>query len=366
MGVRADYQDRLQSGYLKQDPAQAVVVGRLEQLSRALERYGSRKNGVFAKPLKNGNAAAPRGLYLWGGIGRGKTMLMDGFFASAPIEPKRRAHFHAFMQDIHDRLHQMRKAYKSDDVIGVVAREIAAGAHLLCLDEMQIADIADAMIIGRLFEQLFDAGVVVVTTSNLAPDELYRDGLNRNLFLPFIRLIEHKLDIVELDSHKDYRLGRVKGLRTFITPLGPQADAEVQELWKRLTDTEKGEPCSIEVLGRRLAVPQAARGAARFTFAQLCEALLGPADYLALARAFKLIFVEDIPALLPSQRNPAKRFILLVDTLYDAHVRLVASSQMRPDEIYSGHDYRLEFARIASRLEEMRSASWWGARIADT
>jgi cell division protein ZapE len=366
MGIRADFEDRLQAGELKHDPAQAMAIDRLEQLSRALEIHGARRNGVLAKFFKNGSSAALKGLYLWGGVGRGKTMLMDAFFADAPIEPKRRVHFHAFMQDVHARLYRARRAHVSDDAVGVVAQGIAAEARLLCLDEMQISDIADAMIVGRLFEHLFELGVVVVTTSNLAPDHLYKDGLNRDLFLPFIRLIEERLESVEIEGAIDYRLGRVRGLKTFLTPLGPETDAKVQDLWERLTDTEKGVPFSLEVLGRKLVVPQAAHGAARFTFAELCEAPLGPADYLALARTFKLIFIEDIPALIPAQRNSAKRFILLIDTLYVGHVRLVASSQVPPQGIYAGNDHRLEYARTASRLEEMQSASWWGARIVET
>jgi cell division protein ZapE len=366
MGIRADYQDRLQSGELKQDPAQALVVERLEQLSRALEHHQSRKNGLLARLLRNGATVSPKGLYMWGDVGRGKTMLMDAFFAGAPVERKRRAHFHGFMRDVHARLHRARRASNADDPVADVARELAVEAQLLCLDEMQISDIADAMIVGRLFEQLLDRGVIVVMTSNLSPDALYKDGLNRDLFVPFIRLIEQKLDVVEVETPTDYRLGRIRGLRTFITPLGREADAKVQHLWEKLTDTKRGDALFLEILGRKLAVPQHAHGAARFTFGDLCEAPLGPPDYLALAATFKLIFIENIPLLQASQRNPAKRFILLIDTLYDAHVRLVASSQMPPEGIYGGQDHRQEFARTASRLEEMQSASWWGARIADT
>jgi cell division protein ZapE len=366
MGIRADYQDRLQSGELKEDPAQALVVDRLERLSRDLEHSLTRRNGLLARFLNNGHPHTTRGLYLWGDVGRGKTMLMDAFFARARFEPKRRVHFHAFMQDVHARLHQARKRHKADDAIAAVSQEIAAGAQLLCLDEMQVSDIADAMIVGRLFEHLFALGVVMVTTSNSPPHDLYKDGLNRGLFLPFIRLIEERLEIVELASPVDYRLGRIRGERTFITPLGPATDAKVQDLWEKLTDTEKGQPTSIEVLGRRLAVPEAAHGAARFGFHDLCEAPLGPADYLALAGAFKLVFVENIPVLSPAERNAAKRFVLLIDTLYDARTRLVASAQAAPAAIYGGKDHRLEFARTVSRLEEMQSAAWWGAKIAET
>jgi cell division protein ZapE len=264
------------------------------------------------------------------------------------------------MQDVHARLHAARK--REQDAIAPVARALAREARLLCLDEMQISDIADAMIIGRLFQVLIGHGVTVVTTSNLPPEELYRDGLNHQLFLPFVKFIAAKLDVISLDGDTDYRLGRIKSHETFVTPLGRQADARIQETWRRLTDCERGEPIEIEVKGRKLAVPQAAHGCARFSFADLCEAPLGPADYLAIARNFRTIFIEHIPVLKSAQRNEAKRFATLIDTLYDGHVRLVASSAGPPEEIYR----HAEFARTASRLREMQSASWWGKKIAET
>jgi cell division protein ZapE len=291
-------------------------------------------------------------------------MLMDLFFAEATHLPKRRVHFHAFMQDVHARLHAARK--REQDAIAPVARALTREARLLCLDEMQISDIADAMIVGRLFAALIGHGVVVVMTSNLPPQELYRDGLNRQLFLPFVKFIAARLEVISLDGDTDYRLGRIKAHETFVTPLGPQADARIQETWRRLTDSEQGEPAEIEVKGRRLAVPQAAHGCARFCFAELCAAPLGPADYLAIAHNFRTIFVEHIPALKPARRNEAKRFVTLIDTLYDAHVRLVASSACPPEGIYQAAAHRAEFARTASRLREMQSASWWGKKIAET
>jgi cell division protein ZapE len=307
----------------------------------------------------------PRGLYIHGDVGRGKTMLMDLFFHVVKIEPKRRAHFHAFMQDVHARLHVARSS-QTHDALAPVAKAIAAGARLLCLDEMQISDIADAMIIGRLVEGLLAAGTVIVTTSNLAPDQLYRNGLNRQLFLPFIDLIGEKMDVVALDGRTDYRLGRVKAHESFLTPLGPGNDAKMQDLWRRLTDTEAGAPAEIVVLGRKLHVPQAARGCAKFAFDELCGQPLGPPDYLALARNFGTVFVTGIPRLGPERRNEAKRFVLLVDALYDARVRLVASSEQPPEGICQAGDHAFEFGRTVSRLKEMQSASWWGKKIVET
>jgi cell division protein ZapE len=364
MGFWADYQEKIEGGAIKPDEAQAGLARKLDELAMALENHEPRPTGFLARLIKPNNGPPPKGLYIQGDVGRGKTMLMDMFCATADIEPKRRVHFHAFMQDIHARLHAARR--HSKDPLNDVAQAVAGEAALLCLDEMQIADIADAMIVGRLFEILLERGSVVVTTSNLKPADLYTDGLNRQLFLPFIRLIEEKLDVVTLASPTDYRLGRVKAWETFIHPLGPEADRKLQELWERLTDTEKGAPKTLDLLGRKLVVPEAAHGTARFSFTELCEAPLGPPDYLAIARTFGTVFIEHIPALTPRHRNPSKRFILLIDTLYDAQIRLVASAATPPEALYSeGHPAR-EFARTVSRLKEMQSASWWGAKIVET
>jgi cell division protein ZapE len=364
MGFWADYHEKIGSGAIKPDEAQALVARKLDALAVALANYDPRPPGLLARMIGRRNGSAPKGLYIQGDVGRGKTMLMDMFCATAGVAPKRRVHFHSFMQDVHARLHQARR--HSRDPLKEVAQAIAQEAALLCLDEMQIADIADAMIVGRLFEILFARGTVVVTTSNLKPADLYMDGLNHQLFLPFIRLIEEKLDVMTLDSPTDYRLGRVRGHETFIHPLGPEADRKLQELWERLTDTERGEPRKLDVLGRQLAVPQAAHGAARFTFADFCEAPLGPPDYIAIARTFGTVFVEHIPVLTPRHRNPSKRFILLIDTLYDARVRLVVSAAAPPEALYAEGHHAQEFARAVSRLKEMQSASWWGAKIVET
>ncbi|MGE4249249.1 MAG: cell division protein ZapE [Parvibaculaceae bacterium] len=364
MGFWADYQEKIRSGAIKPDEAQAAVARKLDALTSALADYDPRPQGFLGRLIGRKNGPAPKGLYIQGDVGRGKTMLMDMFCAEVQVAAKRRVHFHAFMQDIHARLHQARR--HSKDPLKEVAQAVAAEAVLLCLDEMQIADIADAMIVGRLFEILFARGTVVVTTSNLEPADLYTDGLNRQLFLPFIRLIEERLELVTLASPTDYRLGRVKGHETFIHPLGPPADRKLQELWERLTDTEKGETRTLDVLGRQLAIPQAAHGAARFSFAELCEAPLGPPDYLAIAKTFGTVFIEHIPVLTQRYRNPSKRFILLIDTLYDARIRLVASAAAPPEALHNEGHHVQEFARTVSRLKEMQAASWWGAKIAET
>lgn len=364
MGFWADYLEKIESGALKPDEAQAVVARRLDRLADELKDYSPKSAGFFSRLVKPKNGPPPKGLYIQGDVGRGKTMLMDLFVAEAEVAPKRRVHFHAFMQDIHARLHVARRGAK--DPLLTVANAVAAEARLLCLDEMQIVDIADAMIVGRLFSVLIERGSVVVTTSNLRPADLYKDGLNRQLFLPFIKLMEEQLDVVTLDSPTDYRLGRVKGHETFIHPLGLDADRKLQDLWQKLTDTEKGAATVLDVLGRKLLVPQAAHGAARFTFADLCEAPLGPPDYLALAKTFRTLFIEHIPLLTSRHRNPSKRFILLIDTLYDAHVRLVASAAAPPEALYGEGHHAREFQRTVSRLQEMQSASWWGAKIVET
>ena len=357
-GLPETYAEKTAGGELRDDPAQLSIVARLEKLAEALE--SQERRGVFGKFLnKNGTL---RGIYIYGDVGRGKTMLMDLFFAGLKVKNKNRIHFHAFMQDVHRR----RQALKDADVIAQIARDLAQQARVLCLDEMQISDIADAMIVGRLLQALMANGVVIVTTSNLPPDQLYRGGLNRGLFLPAIEMLQTQFDVVALASPTDYRLGRVKAWESFVTPLGLQADAHVQKIWERLTDVPKGGPVEIPVLGRSLRVPESAHGCARFSFADLCEAPLGPPDYLALAVYFQTLFVEGIPALKTSQRNEAKRFVLLIDTLYDAKRHLVASSAEAPERIYPQGDHRFEFARTVSRLQEMQSAAWWGQKIVET
>jgi cell division protein ZapE len=321
--------------------------------------------GAFARFMGLKVAEPPRGLYIHGPVGRGKTMLMDMFFDAAQAPLKRRAHFHAFMADVHARLHQWRQALKrgevaGEDPIAPVAAELAGEASLLCFDEFSVRDIADAMILSRLFTALFAAGVVVVATSNVAPDDLYKDGLNRALFLPFIALIEDKLDIVELDARADYRLEKLKRAPVYYSPIGPKADAALDAAFLALTGHEKGDPLEIELLGRRLDVPQAIDGVARFDFDALCRRPLGSADYLKIAQRFHTVIIDRIPALAGNERNEAKRFIILIDALYDMRVKLIASAAGEPETLYAGRDgaEAFEFARAASRLYEMRSVEY--------
>jgi cell division protein ZapE len=348
------------------DPAQAELARKLDALSSKLKHYRAEpKPGAFARLIGLKAAEPPRGLYVYGAVGRGKTMLMDMFFDAAETPLKRRAHFHAFMADVHARLHQWRQARKRGDVAGEdpiapVAAELARETSLLCFDEFSVRDIADAMILGRLFAVLFAAGVVVVATSNVAPDDLYRDGLNRALFLAFIALIEEKLDIVELDARTDYRLEKLKRAPVYYSPIGPKADAALDAAFLALTGHDKGERLEIELLGRHLEIPQANDGVARFDFDALVRRPLGSADYLKIAQRFHTVIIDRIPRLAASERNEAKRFIILIDALYDMRVKLIASAAGEPETLYAGADgaEAFEFARTASRLYEMRSADY--------
>ena len=348
------------------DPAQAELARNLDALASRLKDYRAEpKPGAFARLMGLKGAEPPRGLYVHGAVGRGKTMLMDMFFDAAETPLKRRAHFHAFMVDVHARLHQWRQALKrgevaGEDPIAPVAAELAREASLLCFDEFSVRDIADAMILARLFTALFATGVVVVATSNVAPDDLYRDGLNRALFLPFIALIEERLDVVELDARTDYRLEKLKRAPVYYSPVGPKADAALDTAFLALTGHDRGEPVEIELLGRHLDVPQAIDGVARFDFDALCRKPLGSADYLKIAQRFHTVIIDRIPALAASERNEAKRFIILIDALYDMRVKLIASAAGEPDTLYAGADgaEAFEFARTASRLYEMRSADY--------
>jgi len=348
------------------DPAQAALAETLDALSETLTGYRAEtKPRGFARFLGAKPAEAPLGLYVYGEVGRGKTMLMDLFFETVETAPKRRAHFHAFMADVHARLHAWRQARKKgevsgEDPIAPVAAELAKESSLLCFDEFAVRDIADAMILARLFSALFAAGVVMVATSNVAPDDLYKDGLNRALFLPFVALLKARCDVVELLARTDYRLEKLIRAPVYYTPLGPEADAALDAAFLALTGRPRGEPAKIPLLGRLLEVPQAIDGVARFDFDALCRRPLGSPDYLALAERFHTLVVDRIPVMSPNERNEAKRFIILIDALYDMRVKLVASAAAEPDALFEGHDggEAFEFARAASRLVEMRSADY--------
>ena len=345
------YQAALADNSLKPDPAQAAAARELEALSAAL-RNAKSGFSLFGKK------EPPRGLYIWGEVGRGKSMLMDLFFEDAPIQPRRRVHFNAFMVETHARIHAERQRAGSSDPIPVVARAIAAQARLLCFDEFQVTDVADAMILGRLFEQLLAAGTVIVATSNVAPDRLYEGGLNRQLFLPFIEEIKRRLGIVELSGPTDYRLQRISGLNVYLTPLSLAADAAMDEAWTRLTGGTKAKSLSLSVLGRSVIVPRAARGVARFDFADLCMQPLAAADYLAIARDFHTVMIDHVPVMTENMHNVARRFIVLIDTLYDEGVKLLCSADAAPEGLYPDGTSAQAFRRTASRLAEMQSEDY--------
>jgi cell division protein ZapE len=345
------YRQAIARGELRADAAQEKAARRLHQLALALaKKPGFSFFGRKPQPV--------RGLYIWGDVGRGKTLLMDLFFEEAQVDKKRRAHFNSFMVEVHARIHAERQRTDSSDPIPVIAHAIAEETRLLCFDEFQVTDVADAMILGRLFDRLFAEGVIIVATSNTAPDRLYEGGLNRQLFLPFIEEIKQRLDVVELNGSTDYRLQRIAGLNVYLTPLGREADAAMDAAWERLTDSKHGKPTSLTVLGRQVPVPQAARGVARFDFNDLCARPLAAADYLAVARKFHTLLLDHIPVLTPDMRNEARRFILLIDTLYDEGVKLICSAAAPPQALYLEGDGTDAFRRTASRLAEMQSEDY--------
>lgn len=350
------YDARVATGTLQADPAQQAVLPYLEDLRVTLETAPPKKKGLLGGLFGKTEVEAPKGLYLWGGVGRGKSMVMDLFVECLEIPDKRRVHFHAFMQEVHAGLHAARKT-GVEDAITPVAEEIAAKVRLLAFDEMQISDITDAMIVGRLFDKLFAAGVVVVTTSNRVPDDLYKDGLNRHLFLPFIALLKERMIIHEMRSPKDYRQDRLAGSPVYFTPVNAETRTKINAVWQGLTNGLAA-PLTLHVNKREVEIPAFHNGCARARFYDLCGRPLGAADYLALAEAARVLVLEDIPSLSRNNFNEAKRFVILVDALYEAKVRLICSAAASPEMLYLEGEGTFEFERTASRLREMQDADW--------
>lgn len=352
--MQAIYDRMVENGEITADPAQHAVLPVLEEIRAFFEAVPEKKGllgGLFAKAPE-----PPKGAYLWGGVGRGKSFLMDLFFTHVPAEAKRRVHFHAFMQEIHSGMHLARQR-GVDDALKPVAEAVAAEVRLLCFDEMQISDITDAMIVGRLFQALFAAGVVVVTTSNRVPDDLYKDGLNRALFLPFIALIKDRMVVHHLESPTDYRQHRLADAEVFFTPANAAARAAIDRLWNDLTGGTWA-PLTLTVKGREVILPGFQNGVARAPFWELCGRALGPADYLAVAEAVRVLILEDVPQLGRTNYNEARRFVTLIDALYEAKVRLILSAADIPERLYIEGEGTFEFERTASRLREMQSAGW--------
>jgi cell division protein ZapE len=361
-GPAALYGERIAAGEIHTDAAQERVVARLERLHENLQGYQpAARRGLLSWLGLGEPSPTPKGIYLWGPVGRGKSMLMDMFFAAAPIERKRRVHFHAFMLDVHDRIERERRAH-SEEPVAKVAADLASEAGLLCFDEFQVNDIADAMILERLFRALLEAGTVVVATSNRQPERLYENGLQRDRFLPFVALLQERLDIVELDSGRDYRLMRMRGRRVYHCPNDAVAQAALEAAFADLTDGADVRSETLTVLGRPLAVPRVGRNVAWFSFEELCARPLAAPDYLAIAERYAAIVVEGIPRLSPRERNEAQRFHILIDALYEARALLVASADVPAEEIYVAGDGAFEFERTVSRLIEMQSEDYLANR----
>ncbi|UWQ74527.1 cell division protein ZapE [Leisingera sp. M658] len=350
------YRQKIDAGELKPDPAQEAVLPHFDRIAE----------GLMAPPVKRGffrkaEYEPVQGLYLWGGVGRGKSMLMDLFVDSLEDIPARRVHFHAFMQEIHTQLHEARQS-GVEDALAPVAKAVADSVRLLAFDEMQITDITDAMIVGRLFEALFAAGVTVITTSNRVPDDLYKNGLNRQLFLPFIDLIKVQMHVHEMVSPTDYRQHRLTGAQVYFAPVDTEARAQIRAIW---TDLSGGpaQPLTLEVKGREVTLPAFRNGVARAAFYDLCGKMLGPGDYLAIAEEVKVLVLEDIPRLSRNNFNEARRFVTLIDALYEAKVRLICSAAAQPEMLYVEGEGTFEFERTASRLREMQDKDWGAATL---
>src|SRR5436190_16546493 len=366
--LRAAYQAKTASGEIQPDPAQAAALEPLIRLE--LELNGDpEEGGILAMLRRRSVQSRPKGVYLIGPVGRGKSMLMDLFYEHVDVPKKRRTHFHVFMGEVHRLIDSWRKSdraarkatfdqHKGDDPIPPVADVVAEQARLLCFDEFQVTDIADAMILGRLFTALFDRGVTLVATSNRLPDELYKNGINRQLFLPFIELLKSKAEVVTIAGPHDYRLDRLRAAGTWYSPIDPDHRAQSDKLWRELLGPEEEDGETLEVLGRRVHFPHAAGGLLRADFEELCSVALGPNDYVAIAQRFHTVFLQNVPMLTPSRREEARRFVILIDALYEARTHLIMLAEAEPTRLYPAGDGAFEFERTASRLQEMRSADW--------
>lgn len=368
------YNAALSAGKIKPDATQQATIARMDALAQQLARAPDRRHATGWQKLRRALAgkrgkqrnAGPSGFYLYGGVGRGKTMLMDMFYQHVAIAPKRRVHFHAFMLEVHEHLHALRRAREHsgrdgmamDDALMKVADHIAHHARLLCFDEFQVRDVADAMILGRLFTALFDRGVAVVMTSNITPDDLYKDGLQRDRFLPFIALLKERLEVMHFGGETDYRLARLMGRMVYFTPHDEDAQQQLDRIFADMADGDAGAPAEIALKGRKLHIPRAAHGVAMFHFDDICGINASAADYLALARDYHFVIVSDIPKLNDSKRDVTLRLVMLIDALYDQHRHIALSAAAKADYLYTGEALSVAFDRTVSRLMEMQSQSY--------
>ncbi|HEU5046328.1 MAG TPA: cell division protein ZapE [Rickettsiales bacterium] len=353
------YEQSIQDARITADPAQRKVMEQLQTLAATLHTP-PKKRGLIGKLLPASKPEAAPGIYIWGEVGRGKSMLMDMFFSAVKLSAKQRIHFHSLMISIHQSIHNLRKQHVENPV-KIAAAEIAAKTRLLCLDEFQVTDVADAMILKKLFSALLEAGVTVVITSNRPPEELYQGGLQREKFLDFVKLVRERMEILELSSAHDYRMQKIKALKSvYLTPLNRETESELQRIYTSLSNGMPSEEAVLEVQGRKVVVAQSAGKVASFTFEELCAKPLGAADYLAIAHHFDTVFLHDIPLLSPEKRNEARRFVTLIDALYDTRTKLICTAAATPDKLYPSGDGSFEFQRTASRLFEMQSSSYLG------